>query len=125
MASGFQKYYQFARCFRDEDLRADRQPEFTQIDLECSFVTSENIRDLVTDLLCMVFLEVLNIKLGKFETLSFSESISKYGTDKPDLRNPLELEEVGEMFTKTEFIFSLYHIVAIKIYEITLCLQFF
>ena len=103
MASGFQKYYQFARCFRDEDLRSDRQPEFTQIDLECSFVTSENIRDLVTDLLCMVFLEVLNIKLGKFETLSFSESISKYGTDKPDLRNPLELEEVGEMFTKTEF----------------------
>ena len=103
MASGFQKYYQFARCFRDEDLRSDRQPEFTQIDLECSFVTSENIRDLVTDMLCVVFLEVLSVKLGKFEILSFSESISKYGTDKPDLRNPLKLEEVGEMFTNTEF----------------------
>ena len=103
MASGFQSYYQFARCFRDEDLRADRQPEFTQIDLECSFVNSENIRDLITGMLSTVFSEVLNIKLGKFKTLTYAESLSRYGTDKPDLRNPLELVEVGEIFKNTEF----------------------
>ena len=103
MASGFQRYYQFARCFRDEDLRSDRQPEFTQIDLECSFVTSQNIKDLVTDLLKKVFFEVLNIKLGKFPTLTYEDAIAKFGTDKPDLRNPLELEEVSELFVSTEF----------------------
>lgn len=103
MASGFQRYYQFARCFRDEDLRSDRQPEFTQIDLECSFVTSQNIKDLVTDLLKKVFLEVLNIKLGKFPTMTYEEAVSKFGTDKPDLRNPLELEDVSELFVSSEF----------------------
>ena len=103
MASGFQRYYQFARCFRDEDLRSDRQPEFTQIDLECSFVTSQNIKDLVTDLLKNVFFEVLNIKLGKFPTLTYEDAIAKFGTDKPDLRNPLELEDVSELFVSTEF----------------------
>lgn len=103
MASGFQRYYQFARCFRDEDLRSDRQPEFTQIDLECSFVTSQNIKDLVTDLLKKVFLEVLNIKLGKFPTMTYEDAVAKFGTDKPDLRNPLELEDVSELFVSTEF----------------------
>ena len=103
MASGFQRYYQFARCFRDEDLRSDRQPEFTQIDLECSFVSSQNIKDLVTDLLKKVFFEVLDIKLGKFPTLTYEDAIAKFGTDKPDLRNPLELEEVSELFVSTEF----------------------
>ena len=103
MASGFQRYYQFARCFRDEDLRSDRQPEFTQIDLECSFVTSQNIKDLVTDLLKKVFFEVLNIKLGKFPTLTYEDAIAKFGTDKPDLRNPLVLENVSELFVSTEF----------------------
>ena len=103
MASGFQRYYQFARCFRDEDLRSDRQPEFTQIDLECSFVTSQNIKDLVTDLLKKVFLEVLNIKLGKFPTMTYEDAIAKFGTDKPDLRNPLELEDVSELFISSEF----------------------
>ena len=103
MASGFQRYYQFARCFRDEDLRSDRQPEFTQIDLECSFVTSQNIKDLVTDLLKKVFFEVLNIKLGKFPTLTYEDAIAKFGTDKPDLRKPLELEDVSELFVSTEF----------------------
>ena len=103
MASGFQRYYQFARCFRDEDLRSDRQPEFTQIDLECSFVSSQNIKDLVTDLLKKVFFEVLDIKLGKFPTLTYEDAIAKFGTDKPDLRNPLELEDVSELFVSTEF----------------------
>ena len=103
MASGFQRYYQFARCFRDEDLRSDRQPEFTQIDLECSFVTSQNIKDLVTDLLKKVFFEVLNIKLGKFPTMTYEDAVAKFGTDKPDLRNPLELEDVSELFVSSEF----------------------
>ena len=103
MASGFQRYYQFARCFRDEDLRSDRQPEFTQIDLECSFVTSQNIKDLVTDLLKKVFLEVLNIKLGRFPTMTYEDAIAKFGTDKPDLRSPLELEDVSELFISSEF----------------------
>jgi len=103
MASGFQRYYQFARCFRDEDLRADRQPEFTQIDLECSFVTSQNIKDLVTELLKEVFSQVLGVKLGKFPEMTYAEAIAKFGTDKPDLRNPLTLEDVSELFINTEF----------------------
>ena len=103
MASGFQRYYQFARCFRDEDLRADRQPEFTQIDLECSFVTSQNIKDLVTELLKDVFSCVLGVKLGKFDEMTYAEAITKFGTDKPDLRNPLVLEDVSELFINTEF----------------------
>ena len=103
MASGFQRYYQFARCFRDEDLRADRQPEFTQIDLECSFVTSQNIKDLVTELLKEVFSKVLGVKLGKFPEMTYADAIAKFGTDKPDLRNPLILEDVSELFINTEF----------------------
>ena len=103
MASGFQRYYQFARCFRDEDLRADRQPEFTQIDLECSFVNSQNIKDLVTELLKEVFSQVLGVKLGKFPEMTYAEAIAKFGTDKPDLRNPLILEDVSELFINTEF----------------------
>ena len=102
MASGFQRYYQFARCFRDEDLRADRQPEFTQIDLECSFVTSQNIKDLVTELLKGVFTKVLGVKLGKFSEMTYADAITKFGTDKPDLRNPLILEDVSELFINTE-----------------------
>ncbi|MEC7865442.1 MAG: aspartate--tRNA ligase, partial [Pseudomonadota bacterium] len=103
MASGFQRYYQFARCFRDEDLRADRQPEFTQIDLECSFVNAQNIVDLVTELLETIFSEVLNIDLGTFPKMTYADSIRKFGSDKPDLRNPLALEEVSQLFVNTEF----------------------
>ena len=103
MASGFERYYQFARCFRDEDLRADRQPEFTQIDLECSFVSSEGIRDLVTKLISTIFLEVLDEDLGDFPLISYQDAMQRYGTDKPDLRNPLELIELADMFKKTEF----------------------
>jgi len=103
MASGFQRYYQFARCFRDEDLRADRQPEFTQIDLECSFVTSQNIKDLVTELLKEVFSKILGVKLDKFPEMTYADAIAKFGTDKPDLRNPLILEDVSELFVNTEF----------------------
>ena len=103
MASGFEKYYQFARCFRDEDLRADRQPEFTQIDLECSFVSAEDIIDLVTNLISSVFAEILKVDLGNFTKMTYSEAIGKYGTDKPDLRNPLFFVEVKKLFKKTDF----------------------
>ncbi len=103
MASGFQRYYQFARCFRDEDLRADRQPEFTQIDIESSFIDSKEVIGLVTDLIKRVFLEVLEIDLGKFSTMTYQDAVMKYGSDKPDLRNPLIFEDVSKLFLKTEF----------------------
>ena len=103
MASGFEKYYQFARCFRDEDLRADRQSEFTQIDIECSFVQSKDIINLVTEMLQKVFFESIGVELGEFKILSYKDSIQTYGTDKPDLRNPLRLVEVKSMFKGTDF----------------------
>lgn len=86
MISGFDKYFQLAKCLRDEDLRQDRQPEHTQIDLEMSFVDSEEIMDLVEEMYKYVFENSLGIKLSKFKRLTYEESMKKYGTDKPDLR---------------------------------------
>ncbi|MEK6844463.1 MAG: amino acid--tRNA ligase-related protein, partial [Nanoarchaeota archaeon] len=86
MVSGFDKYFQIARCLRDEDLRADRQPEHTQIDLEMSFVEAEDIMSFVENMYKHLFKEVLGIELKKFERLTYDESMKKYGTDKPDLR---------------------------------------
>ena len=103
MASGFEKYYQFARCFRDEDLRADRQPEFTQIDLESAFVEAKDIIELVTRMISKVFKETMNVDLGEFPHLTYAEAIEKYGTDKPDLRNPLEFIEVKDLFVDSDF----------------------
>ena len=103
MASGFEKYYQFAKCFRDEDLRADRQPEFTQLDLECSFVTSQDIMDLITKMIRKVFKKAIDVDLGDFPVLTYEEAIKKYGSDKPDLRNPLQFVEVKELFTDSDF----------------------
>jgi len=103
MASGFEKYYQFARCFRDEDLRADRQPEFTQIDLESAFVEAKDIIELVTRMISKTFRETMNVDLGEFPHLTYAEAIEKYGTDKPDLRNPLELIEVKDLFIDSDF----------------------
>ena len=103
MASGFEKYYQFARCFRDEDLRADRQPEFTQIDLESAFVEARDIIELVTRMISKTFKETMNIDLGEFPHLTYAEAIEKYGTDKPDLRNPLEFIEVKDLFIDSDF----------------------
>jgi aspartyl-tRNA synthetase len=103
MASGFEKYYQFARCFRDEDLRADRQPEFTQIDLESAFVGAENIISTVTRMISEVFKETLGVNLGDFPHLTYAEAIEKYGIDKPDLRNPLEFIEVKDLFVNSDF----------------------
>tara|TARA_Y100001970_G_scaffold271922_1_gene367976 strand:+ start:371 stop:2146 length:1776 start_codon:yes stop_codon:yes gene_type:complete len=103
MASGFEKYFQFAKCFRDEDLRADRQPEFTQLDIELSFTDSEEITKLITGMIKQVFKETLSIELGEFPKISYHEAIEKYGIDKPDLRNPLQLIEVKEIFKDCEF----------------------
>ena len=103
MASGFEKYYQFAKCFRDEDLRADRQPEFTQLDIEMSFVNSEEVINLVTEMVKKVFVETLSVDLGDFPRISYAEAIEKYGIDKPDLRNPIELLEVKDLFKSCDF----------------------
>ncbi len=103
MASGFERYYQFAKCFRDEDLRADRQPEFTQLDIESSFVDASEIINLVTEMIKTVFKESLDIDLGDFPVLPYSEAIELYGIDKPDLRNPLTFIEVKELFKDSDF----------------------
>ena len=103
MASGFEKYFQFAKCFRDEDLRADRQPEFTQLDIEMSFVDSEEVKSLITKMIKQVFKESLSVDLGEFIEITYHEAIEKYGIDKPDLRNPLELIEVKELFKECDF----------------------
>ena len=103
MASGFEKYFQFAKCFRDEDLRADRQPEFTQLDIELSFADSEEVTKLITGMIRQVFKETLSVELGEFPKISYHDAIEKYGIDKPDLRNPLQLVEVKEIFKDCEF----------------------
>ena len=103
MASGFERYYQFAKCFRDEDLRADRQPEFTQLDIESSFVDASEILNLVTEMIKTVFKESLDIDLGDFPVLPYSEAIELYGIDKPDLRNPLTFIEVKDLFKDSDF----------------------
>ena len=103
MASGFEKYFQFARCFRDEDLRADRQPEFTQLDIELSFVTADDVISLITNLIREVFKDTLSIDLGDFPKITYRDAISKYGIDKPDLRNPLQFLEVKDLFKDCEF----------------------
>ena len=103
MASGFEKYFQFAKCFRDEDLRADRQPEFTQLDIEMSFVDSKEVMRLITKMIKQVFKESMSVDLGEFVEITYHEAIEKYGVDKPDLRNPLELIEVKELFKECDF----------------------
>ena len=103
MASGFERYYQFARCFRDEDLRAERQPEFTQIDIEASFVSSKEVMDLTEEMILNTFKNILDIDLGIFRRITYKEAMEKFGTDKPDLRNPLEFVEVKELFVDSDF----------------------
>jgi len=103
MVSGFDRYYQIAKCFRDEDLRADRQPEFTQIDMEASFVEEKDIMGAAETMIKDIFEEQLNINLGEFPHMPYSEAMSRYGSDKPDLRIPMELVDVAEFLQDIEF----------------------
>ncbi|CAL5329435.1 hypothetical protein CsSME_00009806 [Camellia sinensis var. sinensis] len=104
MVSGFDKYYQIARCFRDEDLRADRQPEFTQLDMEMAFTPLENMLRLNEDLIRQVFLEIKGIQLpNPFPRLTYAEAMSQYGSDRPDVRFDLELRDVSDIFTDSSF----------------------
>jgi len=103
MVSGMDKYYQIARCFRDEDLRADRQPEFTQIDIEASFVDERAIMTLTEGMLKHVFDAVLQVRLDDFPVLSYADAMRRYGSDKPDLRNPLELVDVADLLADVDF----------------------
>ncbi|KTD05158.1 aspartate--tRNA ligase [Fluoribacter gormanii] len=104
MISGFDKYYQIVRCFRDEDLRADRQPEFTQLDIEMSFIDEESILNLIEGLLKTVFKQILNVELPeKLSRMPYAEAMRRFGSDKPDLRNPLELIDVADLVKECDF----------------------
>lgn len=104
MISGFERYYQIARCFRDEDLRADRQPEFTQLDIEMSFIDESAIIDLMEGMIRTVFAETLSINLpNPFPRLTYAEAVRRFGTDRPDLRIPLELVDVADLMQDVEF----------------------
>ncbi|VEH32664.1 aspartyl-tRNA synthetase [Legionella sainthelensi] len=103
MISGFDKYYQIVRCFRDEDLRADRQPEFTQLDIEMAFIDEESILNLIEGLLKAVFKQILNVDLPeKLNRMSYHEAMRRFGSDKPDLRNPLELVDVADLVKESD-----------------------
>ncbi len=108
MISGFDKYFQIVRCFRDEDLRADRAPEFTQLDMEMSFINREDIFNLIEDLMVYLFQKILSVKIEKpFKRYNYDEVISKYGIDKPDLRYGMEIHSLNNIFKETNFnIFS-------------------
>ena len=103
MISGFDKYYQIAKCFRDEDLRADRQPEFTQIDIETAFLDQLAIMDIAEKLVKNLFKELLNIELIDFPKITWFEALDKYGSDKPDLRIPLKLISLDDLMKSVEF----------------------
>lgn len=104
MVAGFERYFQIARCFRDEDLRADRQPEFTQLDVETSFLDENGVMGLMEEMLRALFKDVLGVDLpDPIPRLSYDESVRRYGTDRPDLRVPLELVDVGDLMKQVEF----------------------
>src|SRR5690554_3466999 len=103
MVAGFDRYYQIAKCFRDEDLRADRQPEFTQIDIETSFLEEKDIMGLTGGMIRKLFIELLDVDLGDFPRMPYSEAMHRYGSDKPDLRIPLELVDVADLLQDIEF----------------------
>ena len=103
MMSGFDRYYQIVKCFRDEDLRADRQPEFTQIDVETSFLTAPQVRELMERLARELWLEMKSVDLGEFPQMTFADAMRRFGSDKPDLRNPMELVDVADLLKEVEF----------------------
>ncbi|EKT56703.1 aspartate--tRNA ligase [Providencia rettgeri] len=103
MMSGIDRYYQIVKCFRDEDLRADRQPEFTQIDVETSFMTAEQVREIMERMIRNLWLEIKGVDLGNFPIMTFAEAMRRYGSDKPDLRNPMELVDVADIVKGVEF----------------------
>ncbi|HEX7344668.1 MAG TPA: aspartate--tRNA ligase [bacterium] len=108
MVAGFDRYFQIVKCFRDEDLRADRQPEFSQIDVELSFTDEQEVQEIVEGLMARVFLDALGVKIETpFERIPYHQAMKIYGSDKPDLRNPLKIADLTEAFSGTEFrIFS-------------------
>ena len=103
MVGGLDRYYQVARCFRDEDLRADRQPEFTQVDMEASFADQEMIMDIAEEMLRHLFREFLSVELPPFPRMDYDEAMIRFGTDHPDLRIPLELTDVADLLQEVEF----------------------
>ena len=103
MVAGFDRYYQIAKCFRDEDLRADRQPEFTQIDIEASFVDEEDIMSTTETMIRGIFAEHMDVEFGEFPRMTYADAMHKYGSDKPDLRIPLELVEIKDLLKDIEF----------------------
>ena len=103
MIGGIDKYFQIARCFRDEDLRADRQPEFTQLDVELAFANEGIIENLIEGLFKNIFKDILNEDVNNFERISYFDALKKYGCDKPDLRNPLTMLDIKELVDKVEF----------------------
>ena len=103
MVAGFDRYYQIAKCFRDEDLRADRQPEFTQIDIEASFINEEEIMSITETMISTIFAEHKDVKFDKFPRMTYAEAMDRYGSDKPDLRIPLELVEIKDLLKDIEF----------------------
>jgi len=103
MVAGFDRYYQIAKCFRDEDLRADRQPEFTQIDIETSFMTQDQIMSVTEGMIREVFKDLKGVEFDELQRMPFSEAIAKYGSDKPDMRIPLELVDVKDLVKEVDF----------------------
>jgi aspartyl-tRNA synthetase len=103
MMSGMDKYYQIVKCFRDEDLRADRQPEFTQIDIETTFLDASGVMQITERLVTELFQKLLNVDLGEFPHMTYADAMRRFGSDKPDLRNPLEIIDVADSLKNIEF----------------------
>jgi len=103
MVSGVDRYYQIAKCFRDEDLRADRQPEFTQVDVECSFTSEEELMSTMEQMIRELFHDLLKVELPRFPRITYADAMSRFGSDKPDLRIPLELVDVADLVAGVDF----------------------
>ena len=103
MMSGMDKYYQIVKCFRDEDLRADRQPEFTQIDIETTFLDAAGVMAITEGLIRNLFQKMLSVDLGEFPSMTYADAMRRFGSDKPDLRNPLELTDIADLLKDVEF----------------------